>query len=117
MAGQVALFVALADGGAFVVLALAFGQGQGDFDLVAAKIDAQGDEGVALFVNLAVEALDLVLVQEEFADAKGVVVAVVGKGVFADVHLVDEDLAVFDAGVGVLDVHAAKAHGLDLGAF
>ncbi len=44
LAVEVSFFVPAADGFAFVVFALAFGQAQEDFDFAFAKIEAQGDE-------------------------------------------------------------------------
>ena len=111
------MFVAAADGFAFVVVALAFGQGEFKFDLAFAKIEAQGDQGVAALVHFAVELFDFVVVHEQFAHAQRIVVVVVGERVGADVQLVDVKLPVFDSAVGVLEVGAALAKRFDFSAF
>jgi hypothetical protein len=44
-------------------------------------------------------------------------VSVIGKGVNADMHLMEKDLSVLDLGISVLYVDLAVSHGLDFGAY
>ena len=109
------LLLALADIFAFVELALALDQGNDDLGLALLEVDLEGYDGVPLLVCLGKQAIDLAFVEQEFSRAQRFVVVVVGKRVGADVHLVQKHLAVFDLGVGVLQVGLAHSQGLDLG--
>jgi len=106
------------DGGAFVELF--FAVADGEFELGAAffEVDGEGDEGGAFFLGGVFEALDFAFVDEELAGAEGFVV-VDGGGLFVvvDVEVVEPELAVFDAGEGVVHLGEAAAEGFDLGAF
>ncbi len=44
-------------------------------------------------------------------------ISVIGKGVDADMHLMEKNLSVLDLGIGILDIDLAVSHGLDFGAF
>ncbi len=61
------LLVATPDGLALVVFALAFCQGQQNFDFSVFKIDPDGYQRMALFIDFAVESFNFVFVQEQFA--------------------------------------------------
>ncbi len=58
-----ALLRAAFEGFAFVVEFFAFGEGDGDFGVVAfVEIEHQGDDGQAVFVDFGVEFVELLLV-------------------------------------------------------
>ena len=59
---QIPLGITALDGFAFVVFALSLCQGQQDFGFAAFKIKLEGNQGVALFIHLAVEPLDFMSV-------------------------------------------------------
>ena len=98
---EVAFFIPTADGFAFVVFALTPGQGQGGFGLSVLEVDPERDQSQPFFVHFAVQSFDLVFMKKQFAGTQGLVVAVIGKGVLADMHLVKKDLAVFDSGIRI----------------
>ncbi len=58
---------------------------------------------------LSIEALDFAFVQQQFTGTQRVVIVIVGKRVGADVHLIDKHLAIFNLGVGILDVGPSQA--------
>ena len=64
--------VALALAGALVVLLLAPGEADVELGLAAAPVEPGGDQGVALALDRAGEAIDLAPVQQELAGAGGV---------------------------------------------
>ena len=82
----------------------------------AAPIEAQGDEGVAVLLDLRKQPSDLPLVHQQAAGAAGLPVEDIPLLVGADVHPVEGHLPVLDGAEGVLQVHVAQADGLDLGA-
>ena len=113
--GHLAFGVALGQGLALVVGALAPGQAQLDLDQVALEVDAQGDQGEAALVDAGRQLVDLLAVEQELAGAGRLVALVAGVGVGGDLHVQDELVAV-DHGVGVLERPFALAEGLDLAA-
>ena len=88
-----------------------------DFCPAAFKIKSQRYEGVALFIDLAVQPLNFVFVQKQFSRPQGIMVVVIGKRVGCYVQLVNEHFAVFDAGVGIFDICPAHSQRFHLGAF
>ena len=63
-----------------VMLSLSPGQCLGNFYLAPLEIHFQRNQGVTLLIDLSIEALYLVLVQEQFPWPKRIVIPVVGKG-------------------------------------
>jgi hypothetical protein len=110
------LLLAVADALALVELAFALGQGKRDLGLAGFEVELQRHQRVSLLVRFGVQARDLPFVQEELSHPQGLMVVVVGKGVGADVHLVEPDFAVLDLGVGVFQVGFPQPQGLNLGA-
>ena len=78
----------------------------------AFEIQAQGDEGVAVLLDLGEEPLDLPLVHEQAAGAAGFAVEDVALLIGADVHSVERHLPVLDGAEGILQIHVAHANGL-----
>jgi len=107
---------AFAFGGALVPLLLAFGEGQFAFDAAVLEVELDRDQGVALLLGGDLQFGDLVLVEEEFASAKRVVVHRVAVGEGADVGVEEEGFAVFEEAIGVFEVGFAFADGFDFGA-
>ena len=112
---QFPFIIALAEGFSFIVFALAAGQGQSHFGLSLLKIKLQRDQGEAFFVDLAIKPLDLMCVQQQLAGPQGIVVVIIGKGVGADMHLMDKNLSIGYSGVGIFQVDPAQPKGFDLG--
>lgn len=100
----------------FVILAFTFGHCNHYFDFAVLEIEHQGYKGVALFIYFCVEFFNFIPVQQQFAGAKGIVVAIVGMAVGTDVHLVNKNLTVFYPGIGVLQVGPSRPQGFDLAA-
>ena len=112
------LAVGLAFDEVLPAVAVGFAQSQADEDLEAAvfEIALEGDEGAgAAFFDLAHEAHDFGVVEEEFAGAVGLRVGPVAVAVGGDVEGVEPGLAVFDPAVGVGEVASAGADGFDFG--
>lgn len=80
------------------------------------EVAFEGDEGAAFEGDFAKEFADLFAVEEEAADAFGVVVFAGGFVVGGDVELVEPSLFFFDAGKGVVEVALTFAEGFDFGA-
>ena len=113
---DLALGIPLGGGLAFVVELFALAQADLDLDPAALEVDLQGDQGVAVLLDLAVEPHDLPLVHQQAAGTAGVHIEAVALLIGGDVHLVEEHLTVLDAAPGILQVQGALADGLDLGA-
>ena len=113
---DLALGVPLGRGLSFVVEFFALAQAHLDLDPAALEVDLQGDQGVAVLLDLAVEPHDLPLVHQQSAGTAGVHIEAVALLIGGDVHLVDEHFAVLDAAPGILQVQGALADGFDLGA-
>ena len=111
---QLSLFFPFPDGLSFVVLSFAFGKGQGNLGLTSLEVDLEGNEGLSLFFHFTDQTLDFLFVQEEFSGPSRFVVSVVGKGIGADVHVVQKGLSTGDLGVAVLQVRPSQSQGLHL---
>ena len=85
---DLALGIALRRGLSFVIELLALAQSHVHLHPAALEVDGQGDQGVAVLLDLAVEPHDLPLVHQEPAGAAGVYVEPVAMVVGGDVHLV-----------------------------
>ncbi len=104
---QVPFFIPPPDGFPLVVLALAFGKGNGHFDFSLLKVNFHGDQRQSSFIDFADQPFDFKFMQKEFAGPQRIMVAVVGKGVGTDVHLVYKYLALVDLGVGIFQIDPA----------
>ena len=111
---QIALFVAAFDRLTFVVFALATGQRQQNFYFAAFEIKLEGNQGLAFFIDLAVQLLDLSSVQQQLAGPHRIMIVIICKRVGADVHLIDENFTIFDPGIGVLEIGPALPQRFDL---
>jgi len=113
---EVPLFIPAADGFPLVVFLFPAGQAQLHFGLPAPEIDFQRNQGHSLFIDFPQQALDFEPAQKEFANAQRIMVVVMGVGIGADVHLVEEYFSVFDSRIGIFDIGPTHLQGLDLGA-
>ena len=114
---KIPLRVPFFNGFPFIIQVLAFCQPDLDFDLAVDKIDLKRNQGQPFFVDFSVKFFDFLPVKQEFADPQRIMVSVIGKGVNADMHLIEKDLIVLNLGIRVLDIDLAVSHGLDFGAF
>ena len=115
-AGDVAVVIAFLQVLALVELPLAARDRQFHLRPAALEVHLQGHQGAAFLQGAAEEAVDFAFLEEQLAGPPRVVAELVGLGVGADVHVVEENLAAADAGEGVVEVALALAEGLDLGA-
>src|SRR5579864_9768027 len=86
---------------ALVVELLAFGQAEFDLGAPAAEINLQRYHRVALFAGMSPPAVDLPPMHQQLARADFLVAELSGRRVGADMHAVQECLAVFDPRVAV----------------
>src|SRR5690606_34254504 len=96
-----------------------FASGQSDLHLgpsFRCEVDSQRDQRKPLLLHLTDEPANLAAMEEEFARARRLVVPPIAVRVRAHVHVVQEDLAVLDAGEAILEVEPSLADRLDLGA-
>src|SRR6185312_4543892 len=98
----------------FVPALLAVDQGQLGLHAPLLFIQRQGHQRAPFLANLSGQALDLAPVEQQLALAARVVVALIGEGVHADVHLVQPGLATVEIGEGVDQGHLPGADRLDL---
>ena len=114
---HVSFVVFLAQGLAFVVLFLAFGQGNDKLgEAFVVDEEADGDDGEAGVARGAEQLVQLFLGEEELAVAAGGVVVVGAVEVFGDVHVLDPEFAVGKVAEGVDQAGFALADGFYLGA-
>src|SRR5215218_7662487 len=113
--GHLALGVPLGQGLALVVGPLASGQAELHLDQLVLEVDAQRDQGQAALLDPRRQLVDLLAVEQELARPGGLMALVAGVGVGGDLH-VEDDVAVLQHGVGVLERGLALAQGLDLAA-
>jgi hypothetical protein len=98
-----------------VDIRLSPGKADLDLDAVAvAEIHAQGDEGVATLLDLAVYLVQLIFVQQQLPVPLGFVVGNVPARIGADVGIHEIKLGVPDLCEGVVQVRFAFPQGLDL---
>ena len=95
-----------------------FALGKTDFQLHAGvlEINGQGDEGVAVLLDLAEQPQDLPLVHQQTAGAAGILVEDIALLIGADVHPQNGELTILDDAEGILQIHIALTDGLDFGA-
>src|SRR5262245_466272 len=99
-----------------VVFFLALRQAHGHFHTPVFEVHAHRDERHPFLDRLAGELANLLAVQQELPPAQRLVLRVAAMPVGADVHVVEEHLAVLEPGKAVTEVHASFADRLDLGA-
>ena len=106
------LSVLLGCGLPLVVELFALAQADLHLDPGAFEVEAQGDQRVAVLLDLGEEAEDLPLVHQQAAGAAGFPVEDVALLIGAHVHAVEGHLPVLDGAEGILQVHVAHADGL-----
>ena len=106
---EFALLLLLCEVCALVVELLA--SAEADFDLYegATEVDAERNESVAVFLQLAEDLIDFSLMEEKLTIAQRVLVKEVAFFVRVDMHTVDENLTVFYIAEGFLDGALAEA--------
>lgn len=114
---KIPLGVSFLNGFPFVIKVLALCQCDLDFDFTVEKIDLKRNQGEPLFVDFAVKLFDFPAVKQKFSNPKRIMVSVVGKGIHADMHLMEKNLSVLDLGIRIFDVDLAVTNGFDLGTF
>ena len=107
------LGVPLGRGLSFIVEFFALAQAHLDLDPAALEVDLQGDQGVAVLLDLAVEPHDLPLVHQQPPGTAGIHIEAVAVVIGGDVHLVQDHLAVLDAAPGILQIQGTCTDGLD----
>ena len=112
---DLALSVLLSRGLSFVIKLLALAQADLDLHAAALKVNGQGDQGITVLLHLTEKPHDLTLVHQKTPGAAGIRVESVAVVIGRDVHLVKDQLAVFDAAPGILQIQRAGPDGLDLG--
>lgn len=106
---EFALLLLLREVRALVVELLASAEADLNLHEGAAEVDAERDESVAVFLQLAEDLIDLGLMEEELAVAQRVLVKDVALLVRIHMHAVDEDLSVFYVAEGFLYGALAEA--------
>ena len=101
---------------AFVPLILALTDPDLDFDLAVFPVESQRHDRQPLLLSHGGKSANLALVKEEPPVPQRNMELVTGLLVGADVAVVEPELALVDAGVGLADVDLAGADGLHLGA-
>ena len=64
---HIPFLIAALDGLTLIIFALSFCQRQNDFDLAPFEIEPEGNQGVAFFIDLAIQPLDFMFVQKQFS--------------------------------------------------
>ena len=113
--GHLAIRLFTFEGFALVVQLFAAAQPKLKLDVVLLEIDLGRDQRESLLFSLADQLVDLNMMQQQLAHPGRIVVLPVTEGVFGDVHVVDEHLAVLNAAERFLEIHLAVADRLDLG--
>lgn len=113
---QIPLFIALPDCISLVEMAFALCDGDSKLDLAVLEIEHQGHYRQAFLVDLAVEFFDFMMMKQELSRPQRIMVAVMGEGIRADMHLINKDFAVFQLGIGVFQVGPALSERFDLAA-
>src|SRR3990170_1119015 len=108
------LRLAFGDALPLVELALPAGQAQLHLRATPPEVQAQWDERVAFLGRAAAQPVDLASMEEELAAALRIVVEDAAGVIRRDVHVVEPDLAVLDAGERFLDAGPPGAQRLDL---
>ncbi len=106
--------IALSDRMAFVMLLLAFGDTDLDFDILVIKEDAQWDKGIPLATNHAPYFVELAAFEEQLTFACRLMVEVGARlAIRADVGIVQPGFAAFDAHVATTELTAPCANRFD----
>src|SRR5437773_3462764 len=100
----------------FVVLLFSLGEAHGHLHAAVFEVHAHRYERHPFLDGLADQLADLVAMQQQLPAPQRLVLRIPAMAVRADVHVVDEHLAVFDAGEAVAQVHTAFADRFYLGA-
>src|SRR4051794_36471941 len=116
LAFHVAAIVALLDRAPLVVQVLAARERDLDLRVRALEVDPRRHERQPLLVRAADELLDLLAVHQQLARSLGRMVVARRGRVRGDVHAVQPDLVVVDAGVRILERRLPVAQRLDLAA-
>lgn len=106
----------LLEGFPFVVQFFPFGDPDFQLDQAVFQINFGRNQGKTFFIDQTNQFANLGAMQQQLAHP-GRINGVFPVALFvgADVHIVDEDLAIFDSAVGFLEIDLAKANRLDLG--
>ena len=110
------VLIPAADGFPFIVFFLALGQTDCHLDMPILEIELERDQGKAFFFGFADQAPDFPPVQEEFTGAGGVGGIGGGKGVGADVGVVQIDLAFLNPGKAIVNIGLSQADRFNFGA-
>ena len=102
---DVALHIAFCGVFALVLKLFAPAKANAYFDVGTAEINFQRNKSHTLLLNSRMELHDLAFMHQKSANTKRIAVENISLFVRADVHSVDEDLAVFDIAPAVLKVH------------
>src|SRR5438105_2611331 len=102
--------------GAFVTCDFSLPHTKFGFEFPVFPVELQNDQSAPAHLCFAVEFVDLLSMQEKFADTFGGWNLVAGFFVRLDIGVVEKSLAVLDAGEGIADVCFAAANGFDLAA-
>jgi len=102
------------EGFTFVVEFLATADADLELGEAPLKIDLGRHQGQPFFINLLDQFVDFRAMQKQLALPQRVVVFAIALFVRADVHIVNEHLAVADATIGFLDTHLPHAHSFHL---
>ena len=101
---------------ALVPILFAFRDGKLAFDATLPEIKPCRNERMTLELRLSDEFADFLLVQEELSRPERIVVADVAVGIWPNMGIQQESLAIFDDSVGVFQVSLAFTDGFDFGA-
>src|SRR5258706_6173079 len=114
---DVAICLASGDVFTLIVELLAARQPQLDLGAAALEVDPQRDQGEALALDLAGDAVDLAAMEQQLAWASRLMIEI-GAGLLVgrDMYIVEPGLAADDAGVAAAQVEPPTAHRLDLAA-
>src|SRR5260370_41457857 len=95
---------------------LALGESQLDLRAPVFEIDLQRDDRITLLTHAAPQLIDLAPMHQEFSRASFLVAELAGGSVGADVHALEERLAILDARVTVAQICPMGAQRFYLGA-
>ena len=99
---------------ALIIVMLAAGQRELQLRAAMLEVDLERHEGEALLACLAEQLDDLRLVHQELARAQRIVIEDIPLLIRADMHMLDENLAILDDSIAVLEIGLAGPQGFDL---